>query len=322
MKRLETQCLLDCFAFALSEQPSYDYRPLYFGAWNPQFALNQAGTISYYSKFITSDVFLERFQYLYRQPITVWHNLKKSRRKNFQYLLRDITSKPDHCYHIILVDGYYLCYPNQCYKIKHAPHIVMLESYHPTEGWSVIDPYFGWRGVIDHQSMAQAFGCGKLIAGFRLDKRDIQVPDFTSVCALFESTLSLESNDLIDLMKPLFQQALQTGSEYSMRNLSEALAEIGTMGKRKNAYLTAVGFFSDGTDPDPRITESSSKLIARWNSLSIQGVRLGIVPSLVNAEKLYELLLEIESLEQDIKTMLWSLYMQWREETSEIETVK
>ncbi|WP_239617720.1 DUF6005 family protein [Cohnella mopanensis] len=302
-------CMLDCLSYAV-RQRGYDDRPLYFGIWDTPFEVGDKG-IYYYSDVVNADHLLVQFEQLYGKALIEWNDHGKSKKENFAALERELAC-PSRIV-IILVDLFYLNYPNQCYQVRHRPHIVVVEQ--DQEGQIYLrDSFFQWEGSISREVLYQCYYCLRSNMGVSVDTLILHEPERRRASAYFAEPFNLAASALITEMQAFLCKAIQNEAEYPLQTLHLAIEQAGVIGKRWNGYGKALSYFGEGfDDDDEEFTNQVALLVKRFNTFILSVVRTAFSGNRSRLALSIDNLSDIGELELHIKRELWRRYQRWEQ---------
>ncbi|MGG1516569.1 DUF6005 family protein [Paenibacillus oryzisoli] len=306
----QTHCFLDCISYIIQMERRFDERPLYCGVWNAPFSVSENG-ISYYSDTIGMEGISIQFKLLYGTSITPIHNYRKSKSENYVSFKKHMAAKTQNQHMIILVDLYYLPYPNKCYQVRHRPHLLI--SHHFTEhGCFLIDPYFSWEGYVSFETLDQAFAFENLLVMVMLDTSQMQQPEESVIASCMKQQLDLSPSLLYTEMMALIDRVVCIGSTYALDRLFPLVEQVSVLAKRFHGYVHIYSFLAQALDIQVSDTYSKAdELVQKWDNIVLAIVRLGIVGKHAGLITLKDKLMAILQLELAIKQELLLLQEQW-----------
>jgi len=301
-------CMLDCLAYGV-RQRGYDDRPLYFGVWDTPFEASDKG-IYYYSDVVNADHLLVQFEQLYGKALIEWNDHGRGKRENFAALERELAT-PSRVV-IILVDLFYLDYPNQCYQSRHRPHIVVVEQ--TQEGHIYLrDPFLQWEGPISRAVLFQCYYCLGSNMGVSVDTLSLREPERRTASAYFAASFQVAASALITELQSFLRKSVEKEAEYPLETLHLAVEQAGVIGKRWNGYGKALSYFGEMLDGgnDEETMNQVVLLVKRFETFILSVVRTAFAGNRGKLALLNDKLSEIGELELDIKRELWSRFQQW-----------
>lgn len=298
----QVHCLLDCMQYLMrSLKPELDFRPMYFGAWSVPVHFDRQGELTYYSR---DSGFADEFNALFGISVTNWIEHSGDRKHNYRRLEAYANSRSKDSGIVTVVDLYHLNYPNRCYRTRHRPHIVIVESASPEE-WRLIDPYHSWQGVVPASDMAEAFGFEDLQMGLLFHSAALVPPSLSSASAKLTASLAA-GDELTDYLIHCLSEAGESSA--AMEQAAARLGQIGVLGKRKNAYRYALSFLSDGSS---RSIENAASLLEAlmngWGSLGFLAAKLGVTLDGKDLIKLQQRVAELKDAEAALLRQLRSM---------------
>ncbi|MBY0207119.1 DUF6005 family protein [Paenibacillus cucumis (ex Kampfer et al. 2016)] len=295
-------CLLDSFAFLLNQRRyPVDYRPLYFGAWNVPITWDENHELTYFSTDLSPQSFVQDFTETYGEAIDMF--LFKSKNFNFDSLHNSMPENINDKRVIACVDLFYLNYPNRCYKIKHRPHLVIIEQ-ETKDCCRIIDSYFNWSGSVPHADIASSFI--EATMWFTLDTGKLHSPTKENVLRkLADSCLNFD-NELSSVVSRNLSEAIELGgTEKVMKEISKKLSQLGVLAKRKKAYEYAFSYLSETMKLNLDLNEERMKILQTgWSSLAFLIVKLGINGKVEDLVRLLDKVENLANLESEIKADL------------------
>jgi hypothetical protein len=307
----QIHCLIDCIAHTLKDKPELDKRPLYFGVWDSPFVISEAGALSYYSHTIGCEDDVAQVHRLYGVQVNNWYDYAESRVNNFARFKREV-DKPERNHEVLLlVNLFYLPYPNGCHLVLHRPHFVLMN--HGMAGeWQLRDPYFAWEGSISEQDLSRAFYRKENFAGYSFDHSLARKPSSLDVGAILAQRLDRSSNPLTSAVRGLVKQALDSGSGDSFKQLSGSLGQLGVIAKRKQSYALAFEYFCEKLRNGPRDAIGRvDRFVKAWINLAFLIIRLSISGRSEEASNVMDKLDKLDAEETQLKEELWLLYERW-----------
>lgn len=295
-------CLLDSFAYLLNERhPPLDYRPLYFGAWNVSIFWDENDELTYFSTDLSPQSFVDDFADLYGQTIETC--LFKGGNFNFKNLYNSGPKNKNVKRVIACVDLFYLNYPNRCYKIRHRPHLVIIE-HEMKDDWRIIDSYFNWRGSISHTDITGSFVDSAM--WFTLYSEELHSPKIENVLRKLADSCLKFDNDLPTVVSRILRDAIEAdGAKEVMEGISQKLNQLGVLAKRKKAYEYAFSYLSENAGLNSHTYEDRLRLLQNgWSSLAFQVVKLGINGKIEDLNHLLAKVDNLANLESEIKEEL------------------
>jgi len=310
IKAQQTHCFLDCLAYVIQLEQQFDERPLYCGIWNAPFSVTEQG-ISYFSDSIGMEGILSHFELLYGESITLIHDYTQPKPENYAAFKSLMAARTSHQFLIILVDLYYLPYPNNCYQSRHRPHIVICHSF-STQGCLLIDPYFSWEGNVTFEVLEQAFAYEDLMSVILLDTKRMQQPEMTVIATSMKQQLELSPSLLYTEVIALIDRVIIIGIEFSLSLLYPWVEQVAVLAKRMNGYERIYSFFNQALNiAGSEASSKVAKLVQKWDSFILAIVRIGITENHSGLVILRDKLIVIGQLELDIKADLIQLQHQW-----------
>jgi hypothetical protein len=288
-------CLLDSFAHLLNERhPPLDYRPLYFGAWNVPVVWDGNDELTYFSTDLSPQSFVDDFTDLYGQTIEMCHF--KCGNFNFENLYNSRSDKRV----IACVDLFYLNYPNRCYRVRHRPHLVIIE-HEMKDDWRIIDSYFNWSGSISHADIIGSFVDSTI--WFTLYREELHSPKIENVLRKLADSCLKFDNDLSTVVSRNLRDAIEAdGAKEVMEGISKKMNQLGVLAKRKKAYDYAFSYLSENAGLNSNTYEDRLRLLQNgWNSLAFQVVKLGINGKIEGLNNLLAKVDNLTNLESEIK---------------------
>ncbi len=307
----QTHCLLDCFSYALQTgEAVYDDRPLYFGAWQAPIDVTEQG-VSYYSRTVGYEAFVRQFEQLYGKSVRSLLDYGKDKPRNYIALHRQMKDKARDLFVLALVDLYYLPYPNQCFGVRHRPHIVIVDRRTET-GCFLIDPFFSWEGDVPLHVFQRSFYYEDLGMCLLFDKRGVHDPERAAVARLFAENDFFAPCELIAHVETFIEQAMAEEAGRSLDSLFPSIEQTGVVARRWNAYRKAFSYFAEILRlPAAPYLESVAALMGKWEGLILSVVRIGILGKRSELHRLQEKIRQIGELEFSIRRQLESMYEQW-----------
>ncbi|GGF90589.1 DUF6005 family protein [Paenibacillus aceti] len=304
----QIHCLLDCLAYAL--HPGTDYRPLFIGAWNTPFEVEEDGRISYFSASITNEVYRTMFEQFYRQQLHAWYDHRLNKQQNFERLRRMIMRIQPNQYLLVQLDLFYLKYETRCYRKIHQPHfVIILEE--QDQHWSVVDPYFSWEGRLHEEEISSAFCENPLGEGFLLDTTNLSRPDIHSVSSYLEQELVQGHNSLVQEVKETIRKFTDHAAEFPKKRLVRTFSQIGILAKRKLSYQLLYDYLVASTSPDNDFASKVESLVKGWNAFGYMAIKASM--GAAKLEQLWDKAVQLEQQEEEIKACLRSVQRQWKE---------
>lgn len=303
---LKIHCLLNCFAAVLRDQ--YDYRPLFFGEWDPSLSLTETGEITYYSTDIHPGAYMDRFRYLYGDAIVEWYEYTQSKESNYEQLRSILANQQAERPVIAQVDLFYLPYDKRLYRRTHRPHYIFLQS--RGMNWLVDDPYLGWEGTVDEEALKSAFIENSLGGGFTLHTERLNAPTPDRVSRLFEKVFQKGGNELPRACRSVLDDIREQRKGMDMQHLVSSFSQIGIIAQRKLSYTYAFSYF--GTDDISQFNKEVEQLVKAWKSLAFLAIKASMSNEETELFKLYDKVSGAEELERSIKEKLWDCYQTWR----------
>lgn len=304
MEPLQVHCFLDCFTYLLrTARNDVDCRPMYFGAWNVPVYFDKRGELTYYSE---DAAFVYKFNNLYGDSVKNWIQYPgegdRVKRNNFLKLVDIARRKREDEGIVVVVDLFYLDYPNRCYQMWHRPHIVIVEGW-DEEGWRVVDPYYSWSGKIPESDMAKAFSFEEMVMGLSLSRSSVSSPTAKTAIQTLDSSTTSEEDELSLYLEDYFEQGLD--SDNAAHELSTKFIQLGVLTKRKLAYRYAFTYLYDTLDLDPQPYEADlAKVLKGWGSLGFLIAKLGVTLNANDLVKLQGKIRELIRMEKELKEQL------------------
>lgn len=304
-------CLLDCFASVVKEDGQFDYRPLYIGIWNDSFGVTEQG-IYYYSDASGRIDWPDRFNQLYGNSLTLWFSSQVSKPDNLLLMCNLAGKMTSQEVIIIRVDVHYLPYC-QHYQAKHTPHFLIID-YLDGDQWHIRDPYFGWEGYLDQDTLWNAFGFMGSTVGYLINRRSFNEPDRQTVSLLMKEEAGLSSNRLAAEVETFVQIALQQNEGCIPKSLFASIEQVGVISKRLYGYLPVLSYFSETDIGDGKpYSGQTSELVKGWESLMLSIARLGILGREADLRSIKDKLRRVEGMEAVLRRQLADIYGTWAE---------
>ncbi|KOP65269.1 hypothetical protein AMS62_08430 [Bacillus sp. FJAT-18019] len=304
----QIHCLLNSLAHCVS--PKADARPLFFGAWDTPFAVEE-DRLTYFSTQITNETYVSMFELLYEKKLETWYDYQLSKEANYERLRNLAESVTPGKHLLVQLDLYYLRYETRSFGNIHQPHFVII--LHQQDGkWLLLDPYFAWEGILTEEEMYCAFFNNALGGGFFLDTENLLSPLKNAVCAQFEQEFALERNQLAHETKELVRRFMDEPYEDSKAVITKAFSQVGIISKRKWCYVLAFDYFSESEaiHSDRQGFDEVEKLVKGWNAFGYLAIRASM--GVTSLDKLLEKAEQLEIQERQLKEKLWHLYQGWR----------
>ncbi|CAM3612062.1 DUF6005 family protein [Marinicrinis lubricantis] len=307
----QIHCLLNCFAHCIT--PKADARPLFFGAWDTPFAVEE-DRLTYFSTLITNEAYVSMFERLYAQQLEAWYDYQLSKQDNYIRLKQYIDAVKPGKHLFVQLDLYYLRYETRSFGQVHQPHFVIV--LHEQDGrWLIHDPYLSWEGFLTEEEMYSAFCENALGGGFVLDTTKLLSPLKSAVSEHFEKEFVFERNPLAFETKKMVRRFMDESNGDRKAQLAKAFAQVGIIAKRKWSYMLAFDYFGETVNQSHEPgAEHVEKLVKGWNAFGYLAIRASMGVTSLN-----ELLQKAEQLdvqERQLKDKLWTLYQRWKETQS------
>lgn len=303
---LKIHCLLNCFAAVLREQ--YDYRPLFWGEWDPSLSLTDMGEITYYSADIHPRTYTDRFRYLYGDAIVEWYEYKQSKESNYEQLRSLLARQQEEHHAIVQVDLFYLPYDKRTYRKTHRPHYIFLQS--SDMDWLIDDPYLGWKGTVDEETLKTSFIENSLGGGFILFPERLNAPAADRVSHVFEEMFQKGNNELARACRSVLDDIREQRKGMDMQHLTSSFSQIGIIAQRKLSYIYAFSYF--GIEDISEFEIEVQQLVKAWKSMAFLAIKASMSKQETELFKLYDKVNDAEELERTIKEKLWDCYQAWR----------
>ncbi|KOR76758.1 DUF6005 family protein [Paenibacillus solani] len=304
----QIHCLLNSLAHCIS--PKADARPLFFGAWDTPFAVEE-DRLTYFSTQITNETYVSMFELLYEKKLETWYDYQLSKEANYERLRNLAESVTPGKHLLVQLDLYYLRYETRSFRNIHQPHFVIILQQQDGK-WFLLDPYFAWEGILTEEEMYCAFFNNALGGGFFLDTENLLSPLKNAVCAQFEQEFALERNQLAHETKKLVRRFMDEPYEDSKAVITKAFSQVGIISKRKWCYVLAFDYFSESEaiHSDRQGFDEVEKLVKGWNAFGYLAIRASM--GVTSLDKLLEKAEQLEIQERQLKEKLWHLYQGWR----------
>ncbi|MFB9278152.1 DUF6005 family protein [Cohnella cellulosilytica] len=306
-------CFLDCLAHAIGTSGQVDWQPLYFGVWDLPFAYSERDGFAYYSdRFLVPELF-DHFELLYGQPLEQWYDYGASGAANFLRLER-LAERSDGRTLLVMADLYYLPHSVRCGR-EHFPHFLLVDGRTPDGGWQLSDPYWGWSGVVPHETMRAGFGCQGMGTGVAIRPRQLRQPDTRAIARAFESRFSLAGSpgSLTEAVRRYGERLLDGRTTLEPKRLQAQIEQAKTLVKRLNGYRVCAHYFAAGLDGPPG-EDRTAELLKQWDSLLLMLFRLGMTGSRsVDPEAFRSRTAQIDEAERLVRQELWKRFERWRE---------
>jgi hypothetical protein len=306
----QIHCVLDCIAYVLQTGISFDYRPLYFGVWDAPFVVSDEG-ISYYSNSIGIEDICRQFEQLYGKSITILNDYAKDKSENYATLVKQLANKDRNQFIFILVDLFYLPYPNQCYQTRHRPHIIIIDHIEDNKCY-LIDPYFSWEDYVSIEIFEQSFYCGDLNAIVMVDKSGLHNPDIPNIAECLNNHINVSPSQLITQVNAIVDKVISQEEGYTLDKLYQSIEQVSVIVKRLNGYEMAFSYLNEALNIQTNDCYNKvAELIKKWDNIMLSTVRLGILGNRNGLQPLKDKISHIGLMESAIKKDLWNLYKQW-----------
>ncbi|UNK18923.1 DUF6005 family protein [Paenibacillus sp. N3/727] len=303
----QIHCLLNCLAHCIS--PKADARPLFFGAWDTPFAVEE-DRLTYFSTLITNETYVSMFELLYEEKLEAWYDYQLSKEANYERLRHLAESITSGKHLLVQLDLYYLRYETRSFGHIHQPHFVII-LHEQDRNWFLLDPYFAWEGFLTEEEMYNAFCNNAFGGGFFLDTLKLLSPLKNAVCEQFEKEFAFERSQLAHETKELVRRFMD---EYGNRKagLSKAFSQVGIISKRKWCYALAFDYFgeSEANQSDMQVSDQVEKLVKGWNAFGYLAIRASMGVTSLN--DLFQKVEQLEVQERQLKEKLWNVYQGWK----------
>jgi hypothetical protein len=287
----------------------FEYRPIYFGTWEVPFAVTDEG-ISYYSDSIGMEEIHCQFLRLYRKPLTFLNDYSKSKAVNFSVLMKHLSTKDREQFIFILVDLFYLPYPNQCYQTRHRPHILVVDHI-DDNGCYLIDPYFSWQGYISSDIFEQSFYCGDFNLIVMLDKSVLLHPEPPLIAQILHDHLKLSPSQLVIQVTALVDKAISEEKGYTLEKLNQSVEQVSVIAKRYYGYEMAFSYLSEKLNlPWDGAQSKVAEMVKKWDNVVLSIMRIGMLSKREGLQPLKEKISHIGLLEVAIQQDLLNLNRQ------------
>lgn len=302
----QIHCLLDCWAEILDTK-KIDYRPLYSGVWDAQFDVT-ATEIRYFSHVLDPKDWFKRCANLFGIVFTHWcgPDLEgvQPEQANIEYLTDHLRTRANRdIAGIMYMDLYYMSYSVH-YKVKHIPHIVIVEYVEGTDCWHIKDPYFQWQGTVSLEVLKDGFS-----KGIAVDYSKAHPAEIAAVCRLFKKDVASVSGRLQLEVEKFVTHSVRQHGGYAPGDLFASIQEVGTVAKRFRGYQHILDYMAEQTGYDSKAgTEAISLLVKGWESLMLNIARFSILKREVDLDAFRDKLNTLTGYEKCIKQELsWTL---------------
>ncbi|MFD0697447.1 DUF6005 family protein [Paenibacillus sp. GCM10027628] len=306
----QTHCFLDCIAYVMQAGQDIDCRPMYVGIWDASFEATGEG-ISYYSDSIGIESMCNMIEQLYGISISRLNDPSKLKAENYSTLLHQLMFKNQNQSIIILVDLFYLPYPNQCYRTKHRPHLILVDHLKDDHCF-LIDPYFAWNDYVPIEILEESFYCGDLNVAVMIDTIKSHPPDVSVIAHYMNKHLHLSPNRLTEQVQLLIDKVIAQEAGSTIDRLYQSIEQVSVIAKRLNGYEMVYSYLDDSLK---RSSSNAYRKIAeinkKWESLLLSIMRISILRNLDGLLPLQKKVNHISQLESELKQELLDLSIQW-----------
>jgi len=301
-------CILDCLSYSIQNQKmtSSDHFSLYFGIWDEQVELDKSGNMTHYNKSIVNSNYIDRFKLLYGLEIEKSIIDIEDRGELYTTVMMNRKKHPSYVDVLIMVDLFYLPYPNKCYNARHSQHFVLLEKIDEL-GWHIIDPFFSWKGYISTNDMHHGLGYGKLFVQYYYNSNEINVPTISAINSIYRSGVIMKKNVLVQEIGDMLDKVIESDNNNSLSSLLNSMYEVLILLKRKNAYYYTIAFLEGNNTKNKEV----NFLLKGWENFTYQVMRIAMLNEKESLIQLKARLGELDLLELKVKDTITNLYSKW-----------
>lgn len=309
----QVHCLLDSIRWVLEKEGVNQCLPLYFGAWDCPFDINDEGSITYFSDKLSSGISKEALSGLYNLSLTTWYDYKADKQTNWRRFLQLSRKASAGDYLLPQLDLFELSYMKTCYKTIHRPHFVIATP-ETSDRWRIIDPFFEFEGTIPKGELEAAFCQNSLGDGYAAQPESLQAPSEPAAARFFESSWEREEPTLAEAFISLLERVQRNDGE-GMRQLASSVEQLGIIADRKQSYLYAFAYFKgDKFASLEQEQEWITHLLKGWRSVAYASIRLAIKDDRQGLAPLIHKVKSLDVEEEVLRHQLWRSYEHWRAE--------
>lgn len=330
----EEDIKLHCFVSCLSEiikRHGLEQRVLYFAVWDSEVVVTSECQISYHSKNISHQLFVDWFETLYGVKAESWYGHHLHKEENVQRLERLVETRTVDQHIMVMLDMHQLPERVNEFNKDPFPHYLMLGPTSKTEDWFIYDPDYRWEGITQKARILQAMRHPSVSGGYIFSDGEIHAPHPQQIRNYYLESMLLDRNIMTDAVRHVVVQHLsgedKEGRPLSLENLADALDEVPILSIRKYAYEHGFAFFWRELDLSEGEFEHWCELIAElvktYKLVLFLAKKLALTGHRAIAEKILQVLNEQDQREFRIKKGLHQAFLRWCDHVFEaqLETI-
>ncbi|MGO4543548.1 DUF6005 family protein [Paenibacillus sp. 2TAB23] len=314
---IKVHCLISCLCEIVKRNSSVDYRPFYFGVWDGDFVVNENEELSYFSKDITHEAYLNWYTQLFGLPVKEWYDFSRSKAYNVEVLLQLLEEKPAHRSIIVHIDMALMPERENKFHQKPFPHFLMIEKTDNEDEWFMCDPDFRWEGIVRRERVLEAIRGNAFGGGYYIDAIRIQEPARENVEQLFLATFKGDRNELTAQIRGIVARLSAGGEAEQLRRLTPSLRQLKVLAIRKYGYEHAFMYLMPERDPSDsafiRYSDLVEELVQGYTTVQYLAIKLATTYRMELVETIHTHLDRLDDVEKQIKQGLEQFFFRWRE---------
>ncbi|MBC6905444.1 acyl carrier protein [Saccharophagus sp. K07] len=311
---IKVHCVVSCLCNALKLR-GIDHRPMYFGVWDAEIFIDEAGFLSYHSNKVDHEFFIRWYEQLYGISVESWYDPGRSQRANLEHLKSLLQNRQVDEWIMVMLDLFQLPERENKFNKNPFPHYVMLENLDDPEKIWMWDPDFRWQGELDKSRVLHAILQPSVAGGYRFRSHQARTPKPADVLAYFYSSIKFNDNPMTDRVRDVVR--LHRENPKRLTDLGKALRELPVLAIRKYAYEHGFAFFWRDLQLEPAIFESwcdeIERLVKTYDKVQFVAMKYASQKDLDDLAQLQQLLDEQDQREFSIKAGLLEVARRWQQ---------
>lgn len=324
---IKVHCIVSCLCEVIREQTKLDYRPFYFGLWDAPYDVTESGEFTYYQHDLDHSHYFTWYERLFSAPVVEWYDKEQSKEANWEILLGLLEEDNPGRYVMVQIDLSLMPERDNKFHQKPFPHFLILQKSVEPDKWSMLDPDFRWRGIVEKSQVAHAFLQNSFGGGFYVDAAGLQEPSIAAIDDYFQQVFTFQNGLTASLQTWIPRLAEDEGrlteeeGGLTGKVLELAVRQLPVLAIRKYSYEHALMYFMEETGASDEKFEYYCDLIEEivqgFHNIQYMAMKMSMSKKANMLTSVLGKLADMDRVETLVKQELNRLYQQWREQHSD-----
>lgn len=314
---IKVHCIVSCLCEVIREQTKLDYRPFYFGLWDAPYDVTESGEFTYYQHDLDHSHYFTWYERLFSAPVIEWYDKSKSKEANLEVLLRLLEEDIPGRYVMVQIDLSLMPERENKFHQKPFPHFLILQKNAEPDKWTMLDPDFRWRGIVEKSQVTDAFLENSFGGGFYVDAAGLQKSSVEAIDDYYRQVFTFQ-NGLTESLQTWIPRLAKNEDRFLGNVLELAVRQLPVLAIRKYSYEHALMYFMEETGASDEKFEYYCDLIEEivqgFHNVQYMVMKMSMSRKANLLPSVLEKLADMDRVETLVKEELHRLYEQWREQ--------